>query len=199
MSKPGKNKHANICRAGVYLLCLAVCVLFLVSCDQSSRHRALTTLFDGVPSLPPEEDLCQDYVDQLQTTSDAQSTSDEEPAFTGSIHEPYGEKNCAGCHLTGKSNALKKPPTELCFICHVDFIQGSHLHGPVAVGACLACHLPHQSNYSSLLVKDRNEICSKCHREERLAAGMHESLNSREMPCVECHGVHYGNNQYFLK
>lgn len=196
-----KKRGHIFCRAGLYPLCLAMCVFFLASCDQAARHKALTTIFDGVPSLPPAEDLCEDYAAQLEMASDM-STMDGEPKETlksGSVHEPYGEKDCAGCHETGKSNELIRPRTELCFVCHVDFIQGDHVHGPIAVGDCLACHLPHQSNHSALLVKDRSEICSKCHREDRLAAGMHERLSSRGMPCVECHGAHFGNNQYFLK
>ena len=202
MGAPERKKITNFCRTGLSVLGLAVCVFLLVSCDQATRYKTLTTLFDGVPSLPPAEDLCVDYVALLEVDSSLAEASEEPTGKvekSGSTHAPYGEKNCGGCHQIGKSNELIKPPTQLCFVCHADFIQGSHIHGPIAVGDCLACHLPHSSRYPALLVKDRSDICSRCHREERLAAGMHERLSARGMDCVECHGAHFGDNQYFLK
>lgn len=180
-------------------LVIALFMLFSSGCDQAARHKALTTLFDGVPELPPTDQLCDDYVEQLAMTPENSDISEQEQVEEGSVHAPYDDKDCSSCHQVGASNALIKPATELCFVCHVDFIQGPNVHGPVAVGACLACHLPHSSDHGALLVKDRNEICGKCHREERLAAEMHQRLGNRGMPCVECHGVHFGKNQYFLK
>jgi len=184
-------------------LCLLVNLLLVISCDQVTRHKVLTTVFDGVPELPPVDDLCQEYVDEVsmaQLNAEAGAETAGQPEQKkGSSHPPYAEKNCSGCHQQGAGNELIKPARELCFVCHVDFIEGPFVHGPVAVADCLACHLPHSSSYKSLLVKGKSDICSKCHREERLATAMHDRLSDRGMACVECHGAHFGKNQYFLK
>lgn len=176
--------------------------IIITACDQVTRHKVLTTVFDGVPELPPVEDMCQDYVDEQPLAYDQGTglpSSDEPQKKPGSSHPPYEEKNCGGCHQQGAGNALIKPARELCFVCHVDFIEGSFVHGPVAVADCLACHLPHSSSHESLLVNGRSEICSRCHKEERLAIGLHNSVSNRGIPCVECHGAHFGKNQFFLK
>jgi len=180
-----------------------VSILLVPGCDQVTRHKVLTTIFDGVPELPPVDDLCQEYVDEMslaQLNEESVAGAGDQPAQKkGSSHPPYAEKNCAGCHQQGAGNELIKPARELCFVCHVDFIEGPFVHGPVAVADCLACHLPHSSSYKSLLVKGKSEICIKCHHEDRLAKAMHERLGDRGMACVECHGAHFGENQYFLK
>lgn len=191
----------NILQIKQYLLIASLLLMLMAGCDQATRHKALSTLFDGVPDLPPADQLCEDYVEELEATrmnpQDGGPTADAATP-SGSTHAPYGEKDCGGCHKTGASNELLVPATELCMTCHVDFIQGPNVHGPIAVGDCLACHLPHQSQYSSLLVKDRTEICSKCHKEARLASALHEKVDLRGLTCVDCHGAHFGKNQYFL-
>jgi predicted CXXCH cytochrome family protein len=194
-------KKKKIIRLAGFVLCAAL-LLPAAGCDQATRHKALTTLFDGVPDLPPAEQLCEDYVATHEVAQaqgrDGERSDGAKSGPAGSTHEPYGEKNCAGCHKTGASNELLVPATELCMTCHVDFIQGPHVHGPIAVGDCLACHLPHQSGNSSLLVRDRAEICSKCHKESRLAPALHQKVDVRGLTCVDCHGAHFGKNKYFL-
>lgn len=193
----------NHCLKILLILCLLGGIVLISACDQASRHKMLTTVFDGVPELPPVDDLCQDYVDNISLDeaylSSAEDAASEASMESGSSHPPYEEKDCGGCHQQGAGNALIAPPRELCFICHVDFIEDSFVHGPVAVADCLACHLPHSSSHESLLVKGKSEICSSCHKEERLAAGLHDSVENRGIPCVECHGAHFGKNQFFLK
>ena len=182
----------------VALICIAL--LLVSGCDQVTRHKALSTLFDGVPKLPPVDQICADYaVESKVMPAAGMVASGGDDAPKGSSHEPYGEKDCGGCHETGASNALLLPPDQLCFKCHVGFIEGPNVHGPVAVHDCLACHLPHQSQYLSLLKKSRSDICSICHKEERLAAALHQRVDEKELLCVDCHGAHFGKNQYFLK
>jgi predicted CXXCH cytochrome family protein len=128
-------------------------------------------------------------------------TKEEQAAAEGSSHPPYEEKRCGDCHNTTeeKTSGLILPPRELCFSCHTGFIKGHFVHGPVAVGECLACHVPHTSAFSSLLVKDKSEICAGCHKEKRLAAAMHDKVAARRMVCVDCHDPHYGEARFFLK
>ena len=175
---------------------MLVGLALLVGCDQVARHKVLSTVFDGVPQLPPAEALCEDYLAEMTVSS--ANEGDGEVRSSGSSHRPYAEKECRSCHESAKNNALITTPDKLCFICHVDFVQGSNVHGPVSVGDCLACHLPHTSKHASLLQKNADDICAKCHVEERLAAAMHKSLKERGMACVDCHDAHAANGHYFL-
>ncbi len=205
------SPRARIARQGRLLLC--VCGLLVLSgclrIDPLAKHKFLTSFFDGVPPLPPVEELCKDNIEDLfnkyyeQRIAAAERGDSEESADkkvdTGSKHKPWKEKNCQGCHNFQADNKLKLPKNEICYLCHKNFIQGKNVHGPVAVGACLACHDPHSSGNPSLLRKSLATICFKCHVEKRLAASMHDKVISHGMLCVDCHNPHSGNMHYFLK
>lgn len=178
---------------------VCVCLVLLAGCNPVTRHKVLSTVFDGVPALPEPEELCADYVAKVaESGSEGEGDSRE---TTGSTHKPYGEKRCNDCHAQNKSenDGLIRPKQELCFVCHDAIINGPFVHGPVAVGDCLACHLPHSSTFPALLRKGPEELCQSCHREERLAATMHQRVTDREMACGECHGPHSGEARYFLR
>jgi predicted CXXCH cytochrome family protein len=181
--------------------------IFGCSGDPLSTHKIKTNFFDGVPDLPPLDVLCEDNMEELFNTyyQDrlAESTSgnieEERKIVRGSVHPPYDEKNCKGCHDFEQKNMLIAPKDELCETCHVDFVQGNYVHGPVAVRDCLACHLPHSSENKSLLKMSLSGICDKCHHEDRLAAGMHYAVIEHNMDCVNCHNAHGSDKVYFLK
>lgn len=188
-----------------FLLAFLSCFL-LTSCgDPVTRHKVLSTIFDGVPSLPPAGEMCnQYYQERVAAAAAGQKMLTEEESSSkgkGSSHKPYAEKKCRDCHSNNKNvNAgLIAPKRELCGVCHIDFIKGSNVHGPVAVGDCLACHLPHNSQYPSLLKEDPDKICATCHQESRLAAAMHDRFLVKTISCGECHDPHAGNARYFLK
>jgi predicted CXXCH cytochrome family protein len=194
--------------AGIAALALFVIAVLAGCSDPVARHRTLTTFFDGVPELKPVEQLCQDYMgDQYREYYDeleARRAAGKEQDEAGrqriiSKHKPFAEKNCNGCHDFKKTNMLLRPNDQLCFMCHTDFIKGAHVHGPVSVGDCLACHLPHDSVYPALLQESKNKICEKCHTEARVAVRMHEQVISHGMQCVDCHDPHSGNVRYFLQ
>lgn len=188
-------------------LCLAIlagCLLTVfIGCDSVTRHKVLTAIFDGVPLPPPPEQVCEDYAQQKLASlrSGATETAGEETRpQSGSSHPPYAEKDCNGCHDRSQPSGFVSARLEdLCFVCHKGFIKGTHVHGPVAASDCLFCHDPHTSRHSSLLKADKSEICATCHREQRVAAGMHENVMGRNMACVDCHDPHYGKTSYFLK
>lgn len=176
--------------------------------DPVRKHKALTTVFDGVPDLPPVEALCEEYMgDRYKEFYDDLAARAAKDAAVGqkgelillSSHPPYTEKNCGGCHNFKATNLLIKPKDQLCYVCHKNFIKGPYVHGPVAVADCLACHVPHDSRYPALLQQAKSTICSKCHHEERLAANMHEQVIAHDMECVDCHDPHSGFTNYFLK
>lgn len=193
---------------GLFCLVLGMLALLVSCADPMARHKVLTNLFDGVPSLPSLQELCKDSMEDVfneyyeARLAEAASGSLEDEELTkekGSIHPPYRDQNCTGCHDFKKRNLLKTTKDKLCFICHKDFIKGSFVHGPVSVGACLACHFPHSSENVYLLRENRNALCGKCHKERRLAYNMHEQVIKHNMLCVNCHDPHSGNVKYFLK
>ncbi|BCR03994.1 c-type cytochrome [Desulfuromonas versatilis] len=185
-----------------WVLYAALLVLCCAGCDAAGRHKVMSTLFDGYPALPPAEEYCRDFA-EAKKTEEPGTGSDEAPETVKqqktSKHRPYEEKACNDCHDQAQQNGLIRPQRELCFVCHKDFIQGTQVHGPVAVGECLACHKPHSAANPSLLTAAKDEICAICHQERRMAAGMHEAVGEKGMVCVDCHDPHFGNARYFLK
>ena len=187
-------------------LCAFLFCFLLASCsDPVTRHKVLSTIFDGVPSLPPAGEMCNEYYhERVATEAAGLEMADTDTAGgqnRGSSHKPYKEKKCSDCHSKNKNTnaGLIAPKRELCGVCHKDFIKGHNVHGPVAVGDCLACHLPHNSQYLSLLKKNPDKVCAICHQESRLAAAMHERFVVKIISCGECHDPHSGNARYFLK
>lgn len=188
------------------LIALPVCLLGLCACDPVTRHQTLSTLFDGVPSLPPTEVICRDELAKVAAAG--LSGADLKPSLPGTKevptlinHTPYAEKRCPDCHGVDKDKqgGLVVPRLELCAVCHPDFLHGTFQHGPAAVGDCLACHQPHSSINPALLVVDKKVLCSRCHREERLAQGMHDRFRDKGIGCIECHDPHAGDDRFFLK
>lgn len=185
----------------IFILSLAGC-FFLSGCgDSVQRHKVLTLIFDGVPAVPPPTaEICADIV--TRKTSDSLDVSEnQQNAMKRSTHKPYVEKNCKDCHSSNKAvdAGLIVPKQELCFVCHEDFVHGQNVHGPVAVGDCLSCHLPHHSEHPSLLIDDPDKICAHCHQENRLAEAMHDRFVDKTISCGECHDPHAGDTRYFLK
>ena len=181
-----------------------VFVCFLAGCDPITRHKVLTTVFDGVPTLPPPEQICTEYADkkladlrdELSGKKAAGSGAD---AGEESVHRPYGEKKCNDCHDKSKDSGLVRPPNEICLMCHKGFFKGPYLHGPAAVGDCLACHVPHNSPDGPLLKTSAKLICVTCHREPRAALSLHDKVADRKLACIDCHNPHYGSTPFFLK
>lgn len=184
---------------GILLLVLCLC---LAGCsDPVQRHKVLSLVFDGVPAMPPAtERLCEDFATQ-KVEGEVVLEDESQSTHQRSTHQPYVEKNCKDCHSQNKAvdAGLIVPKQELCLVCHVDFVQGKNVHGPVAVGDCLACHLPHHSEHPSLLIDSPDRICSLCHQEGRLAGAMHDRFINKSINCGECHDPHAGDARYFLK
>ncbi|BCS53273.1 cytochrome c3 family protein [Geobacter sp. SVR] len=186
---------------GASLLVLAV--IASAGCDAVGRHKALSVIFDGVPSLPPPEEICEQYaairVAEVRDELSGKKSVPSAVVDSKSQHAPYLEKRCNDCHDKKNQNGLITSRTELCMVCHTGFVKGLYVHGPVAVGDCSACHLPHSSNYPSLLRADKNAICLTCHREKRTASAMHDKLAAQRIGCTDCHDPHFGNAPFFLK
>lgn len=188
------------------LAALVLCLSTLSGCDRVTRYQTLSTLFDGVPNLPPVEELCREerdrsaHADQSGQNKQAAASAKDEPVVMVS-HAPYAQKRCSDCHGADKDKqgGLIVPRQELCFVCHKDFLKGEFQHGPAAVGDCLACHAPHSSSNKALLIVKKEVLCSRCHKEERLAQAMHDRFRDKGIACVECHDPHAGRDRFFLK
>lgn len=183
-----------------FFLCLLVFLAGASGCNRLTTHQVLTTIFDGVPSMPEPEEYCRSYLEaktaaeQAKTKAAATATTEKR-----STHRPYAEKRCDDCHDRTKESGLKKPKKELCFLCHPNITKGAFVHGPAAVGGCTDCHDPHSSNYPALLKTDRDKICATCHKEKRLAEKMHNTIAEHGMICVDCHNPHASRVRYFLQ
>jgi len=195
------NSAGMIKKTGTTLL-LMVLACMLCSCDPLTRYKTLSVVFDGVPSLPPPEQLCSEYAEKRVVAVRGELAGNKAKETTSgetSNHAPYNEKLCNNCHDKSKQDGLVRPKNEVCFVCHSDFVKGPRVHGPVAVGGCLACHEPHEAPFPSLLKTGKSQICSKCHREKRLASDMHDKVNAKGLLCIDCHDPHYGKTEFFLK
>ena len=179
-----------------------VCAISVIcGCDPLTAHKITTTIFDGVPSMPPAEQYCQEYHEMklAEERDAAQKQKMAELSASASTHPPFASKRCEGCHDKSKESGLILPKQQLCFACHPDITKGAYVHGPAATGSCLECHEPHSSRFTSLLKAEKSMICGTCHKETRLAESMHNNVAAKGMYCTDCHDPHAGNFKYFLK
>jgi predicted CXXCH cytochrome family protein len=183
------------------ILWLSVIVCILCGCDPVTRYKVTSTIFDGVPRMPPAEEYCREYhVKASAEEREAEKKKESAEADAGSSkHPPYAEKRCNDCHDKNTDSGFIAPANQLCGVCHKNFITSTFVHGPASVGSCLNCHVPHNSQYPSLLKKSPEEICRICHAEARLAKGMHDAVHGKGLVCIDCHDPHGGNNNFFLK
>ena len=115
----------------------------------------------------------------------------------GSLHVAAG----GGKGVGGIINPRKNP--EACFACHTDKKMEFRLpyHHPVLEGkmSCVDCHSPHGDDvrpWSATSMKDVNEACFKCHKEQRGPfVWEHEALREG---CTTCHKVHGSINDKML-
>lgn len=183
---------------GSGILLLPLLFALLCGCSSITKHEVLGLIFDGVPQMPPPAEFCTDYEAKLERDRLAkQGAGGRNNA--NAPHRPYAEKQCSKCHDKENEGGLVKPQRELCGVCHAGFLKGKLAHGPAAVGECLACHLPHTSNYPALLKRNVNELCGMCHKESRVSGKMHDSFVQKGLSCVDCHDPHSADGRLFLK
>jgi len=184
----------------IILTCfMAAVAVVLGGCDPLTLHKVTSTIFDGVPSMPPAEQYCKDYHEQATLDMLMAERKQQQNIVQESKHPPYAEKRCNDCHNKDAESGFVVAADALCAHCHKGFPKGNFLHGPAAVGGCLKCHLPHTSQNPNLLTKPKGELCGVCHTESRVALGLHDTMTTKGLACTDCHDPHGGNNRFFLR
>ncbi len=174
------------------VLCVSTLAAVAAGCSATSRHKALTTFFDGVPPL--------------KTSAAEGATPSSTPSLTSagrpvakSEHGPYAAKLCSACHDAAATNALVAPKEELCIRCHDLKLDSKYVHGPLASGGCLLCHDPHGTPYRALLVSASDGFCFRCHdRASVLEVEAHKDLDP-SASCTVCHNAHGSDKRYLLR
>lgn len=190
---------------GLLLAAVAVACVSVVSCDTpEERHRVLTFFFDGVPPLyaPDTGDVAADAGAPEARRGKARP----KPQRTQTVwykHKPATDKKqCVNCHDTRRGFALLAPKSALCITCHnheKETRKYEWMHGPVAIGACAACHEPHKSPYPHLVSALGSKLCFRCH--ERTPKGGKTRGCKRvqdQVRCTRCHNPHGGRDRFFL-
>lgn len=180
-------------RAATAAFAALLCVW--AGCSVDEHYKLLSFFFDGVPPpLTPEQ----------RAEAARRGGAAAGAARMVSSHPAYVAHRCAECHGDRSSFGFTTTGfTDLdagaCVSCHGDMSSTPHVHGPVAAGNCLWCHVPHESQYPHLLIIDSPALCLRCHQLELdnvAVSPAHENLGRN---CLECHYAHGGDDPYFLR
>lgn len=170
-------------------------ILFLTACSVKKNYKILSLVFDGVPKPGSEKKV----VPEKQAQKPGEIRPKREVIVMLSAHPAFKERKCGDCHDTGRANLLKKQRNDICYSCHKkEKFVGDYLHGPIAVGECLTCHLPHESKYERLLKGKDNKACFDCHDKADLTP-IKEHKEKKDRTCLQCHLPHAANNKFFLR
>ncbi len=125
------------------------------------------------------------------------------------------KKKCDKCHaglprrikgqksgisfLTGTPR-LTLPLDKLCLQCH-KLPAAKYVHGPVAMGRCETCHMPHRSPYPHLLKKEKTrDICFQCHTKDLFVSmDLHQDKGWILKECTTCHDPHGADRQDLVR
>ncbi len=184
------------------------CLAFLsgvlaLGCGAATRHRVLTFFFDGVPPLN------QGGGKKEGKKGGPGGSARRGPVSKASLHAPYKEKKCNLCHkglpmrrknsrsgisaLSG-TPGLVLPLAELCLKCH-ELPGTKYVHGPVAMGRCETCHMPHRSPFPHLVKKEKvRDLCFQCHTKDLFVTmDLHDEKGWIRRECTSCHDPHGGS------
>lgn len=80
--------------------------------------------------------------------------------------------------------------------CHDDLAQRTHVHGPVAVGSCDACHAAEQPGHKFPLKREGDAACKLCHVVLSGKPFQHAAI--KQSGCTGCHDPHGSNLKFLL-
>jgi predicted CXXCH cytochrome family protein len=172
-------------RAPSILLALLIAFpLWTLGCSSSARYKVLSFFFDGVPPPGSESEGGASGNDRTGYRKPKRGIRSAEQALalakpTTFPHPPYEQYRCTACHDMEKGELVQTPEEGLCARCHPGVAtRPRFVHGPVAAGACLECHHPHESKIRGLLLDDPTTLCLRCHDAEDLSVGDHHRLEA---------------------
>jgi predicted CXXCH cytochrome family protein len=118
---------------------------------------------------------------------------------SSSGHRTASREECLECHAK-KDGTIARTTGEtstLCYLCHDRYDQKRYVHGPLAVGACLACHDPHAGYGTAHLRQERGLLCANCHAARENSPTL--ACNTAGKSCADCHEPHQSDARYLLK
>jgi len=207
----GSSKGNTNCTRGrgiglfVTLSGLLASSLLLFACEQLVSYEVRSWLFDGVP--PPEGTVETGLPGDPTGPDSAEGTRRRAPTGPVSQHKPWVEQKCRACHNVSARPGdagrfmTRASGAALCLSCHRGFPEDRvFVHGPVAAGACIFCHVPHYSEHKALLISEPSHICERCHDRSGLAQTVaHREAEQARASCTECHDPHGGGDRFFLR
>lgn len=148
-----------------------------------SNYKTLSFFFDGVPD--PRVKAAP------ESGGSTFSSIDPSKSPNYSVHKPFKEEKCDDCHKSGLK--MGRNNATICMKCHKDKpTQYDFMHGPVAAGACLWCHYPHESANAHLLRDTDRKVCGQCHTARMLSTRKVPEHADASRSCLECHFAHGG-------
>lgn len=166
-----------------------------LGCSPKKDYRVLSFFFDGVPdpNAPPGRANADDDDDVRGNTSAI-------PRVVVYSHKPYADNQCNSCHAgsAGSFESFSKLDATVCKKCHEKVPrQYAVMHGPVAVGECLWCHVPHESTIKGMLKDPAPAVCIQCHSRNLLSTNPPEHQMDKSS-CLDCHVAHGGERHGLL-
>lgn len=71
-------------------------------------------------------------------------------------------------------------------------------HGPVSADMCNACHNPHQSELTHLLLRDGLDLCVFCHTNKKDVQTMPSVHEPFLAGCLQCHSAHHSPYKFMV-
>ena len=112
-------------------------------------------------------------------------------------HRTGTRAQCLECHRKKDELRSAGRAATLCYGCHDRVGEKRYVHGPLAVGDCLACHDPHGGYGAAHLRQEQALLCANCHAARGDAATV--ACNASGRGCVSCHDPHQSDTRYLLK
>lgn len=177
--------------------------LVIAACSTASNYRVLSAVFDGVPPPPGTEKPAEPSAAAPASAdgevpswrADLQQARATKPQRTPppvilSVHKPVAERLCSQCHNMNVPLSELCRDATLCDRCHKEQRQREGWdHGPINLGTCIPCHLPHRSPNVHLLSKPLPDLCLGCHETlSNQSPEYHRVANFNE--CTACHDPH---------
>ncbi|MBN1475534.1 hypothetical protein JXA47_02155 [Candidatus Sumerlaeota bacterium] len=173
---------------------LAALVVSLIACSAQTRHRILSTLFDGVPepgaSAAPEPTMAR----LMNPDGAAADSVIEREIHWTSVHRPYAQGACDACHRGEITEAVAALSDGQCLSCHsTEMLSGGWDHAPAALGLCSLCHVAHVSMHPALQSQAQPELCISCHADPTLMTSIEVHRGAGNQRCTACHDPHRGS------